>query len=1544
MGRAFTPHIITEDRSSGAQVIDGSLRFVSGRYNYLARTPSSAGNQKTWTFSVWFKKDTNGNTPGIFMPTTGGDNSNETQMRFTSSDNLQIYDSGGTYLNLTTTQLFRDPASWYHLVIATDTTKSVTADRCKIYVNGTQVTDFDTTTYPGQYANLGWNSTYRHDIGRVAYNGSNYFDGCISQMHQIDGQALGPEYFGYTDPLTNTWRPKKFEITGPNNGTTWSSTTTMNSNVFDGALADTANDRFLASSSNGYYTATTAPFTINQSLSVVTGDGYHWTARLNGSTEVTTGDPSTSMGHNPDIRRVDFDLSGVTLPLDITNLELKTGTGTGSTYIMGIVVDGVLLIDGDTTNIGLNGFHLPFDGNSPIGEDKSGNGNNFTPLYFVESKLSEATGAIPLLNTNDAGTVAMRGIRTDKKTYTVTASGGKYYLDGVETPTLNFLRGGTYIFDYTGATSHPFKFSTTSDGTHNSGTEYTDGTNTATSNVMKITVPHNAPDTLYYYCSNHSGMGSSINVTTDIFKADPYAWKCMFAMASDAVDISPEINVNSTASVFTDVHTTNPQRLSNFYGTSKKMEEGGGFRIDWGLTTADANAKHKWGTGDFTIECWHYTDGVDTSWKSYYRSYTYETPTAGATGISHYGLGETLLPYWRTNTSVGNFGQTGNIVPYKRWNHTVWLREGTENRMYVNGTLVKTFTDSKDWDNRGFEIGDLYTWGGGYQDARIYVGVAKYTSNFVVGSIDPDIVQDTPSGVAYSSALTKVTDGSVGFDGSGDYLSLANNTDFNLSTNDFTFQFWIYYTGSANIYSRYDYVTNNRELYCSVQSDGVLQFRVSHNGTNYDNHTAPAGSLRPNAWNYVVITRVVDGSNSIYRSWVDGNLIKKTTIAQTTVHYNSQTTYIGDYLPGTISNSLNGFLSNFRLINGTALYTSDDSITVPTEPLTNITNTKLLCCQSTTSATAAAVSPGSITANGNAAATNFTPFNTDIDAVRGQESGYPSLNPLTFRGTGVITNNNLVLGATGGDCCAAVTVPIPTDKKIYLEAHHHVTAGAGNRAQIGVVNVNIDTGAVSRPGGQAGGWAYDFSTSSGNSGAYDEGTRTAYPEVSDGDICMWCIDLSAGLMWAGKNGIWFNSGNPAAGTGAIITGIPNTATGLKVSVDGGTTNRSELTYNFGQTPFKFPPPDGFQTLNTANSRPSTVIARPDKYFKTVLWTGDGNDNRSITGVGFQPSLTWIKTRSVDDNHVLHDEVRGANRQLFTNTTDGEFTGTTLLKSFDSDGFTLGTDSAVNGLNRTLVAWCWKAGGAAVSNTNGSITSQVSASQDAGFSIVSYTGNGSSGATVGHGCGVAPSMMIVKRRTNATSTMHWSVYHQSIGSNKIIYLDVNNAAATSGAFWNNTTPTSTVFTIGTDNDVNTLNEDYIAYCWSEVPGFSKFGTYVGNDVVDGIYIHCGFRPAMLMIKRVDTSGTGWVIVDSVRETYNPVSTPLFANANIDEPTSASTTLNDRRFPVDFLSNGFKMRVQYQEVNGATGGSFHTYIYCAWAEAPSFNLYGAQANAR
>lgn len=336
--------------------------------------------------------------------------------------------------------------------------------------------------------------------------------------------------------------------------------------------------------------------------------------------------------------------------------------------------------------------------------------------------------------------------------------------------------------------------------------------------------------------------------------------------------------------------------------------------------------------------------------------------------------------------------------------------------------------------------------------------------------------------------------------------------------------------------------------------------------------------------------------------------------------------------------------------------------------------------------------------------------------------------------------------------------------------------------------------------------------------------------------------------------------------------------------------------------------------------PDPIIKKPFEHFNVVTYTGNGTA-RTISGVGFQPDFVWIKVRNTAGTHVLTDAVRGGNKQLFSNLTNAEGTATNKVTGFTSDGFTLGADDGsgtgdANYNGNTYVAWCWKANGAGSSNTAGSITSTVSANTSAGFSVVTYTGNGTGGATIGHGLGVAPSMVIVKRRDFADD---WSCYHTSLGGTKYIDLNSTAAAGTSIVLWNNTNPSSTVVTLGTSNRINGSSATYVAYCFAEVAGYSKFGSYTGNGSTDGTMVVTGFRPKFVMVKRTDAV-YGWFIEDSARDTYNEQNKHLRAEVSDAEVSGG--------WKLDTLSNGFKLRESGNAVN-ASGG---TYIYMAFAENP------------
>jgi hypothetical protein len=427
----------------------------------------------------------------------------------------------------------------------------------------------------------------------------------------------------------------------------------------------------------------------------------------------------------------------------------------------------------------------------------------------------------------------------------------------------------------------------------------------------------------------------------------------------------------------------------------------------------------------------------------------------------------------------------------------------------------------------------------------------------------------------------------------------------------------------------------------------------------------------------------------------------------------------------------------------------------------------------------------------------------------------------------------------------------------------------------------------------------------------------------------------------------------------IAIDLDSSTTSIKYNVDGGTLftlfeNMEELTYhpaingyqaqatvNFGQDStfagnetaggntdangngdFHSAVPSGYLALCSTNL-PETTISpnastQADDYFNTATYSGNSS-TQNITSVGFQPDWVWIKSRSNASNHYLTDVVRGTSKGLQTNITNAEVTNTNVITSFNSNGFSLGDDATANVANitgRTYVSWNWKAGGTAVSNTDGTITSSVSANTDAGFSIVSYTGDGTGNFTVGHGLNSALDFVAVKRRD---STSNWYCWHEGLSSGAyVIYLNATNAQASETTVWNSTTPTSSVFTIGTDANLK-ASGNHVAYCFHSVEGYSKFGSYTGNGSTDGTFVYTGFRPAFVLVKNASVAQS-WRIWDTARNTSNETNLYLTPNGNgVEGSTSVS---------IDILSNGFKP----QGSNASMNGSGNTMLYMAFAETP------------
>jgi hypothetical protein len=426
----------------------------------------------------------------------------------------------------------------------------------------------------------------------------------------------------------------------------------------------------------------------------------------------------------------------------------------------------------------------------------------------------------------------------------------------------------------------------------------------------------------------------------------------------------------------------------------------------------------------------------------------------------------------------------------------------------------------------------------------------------------------------------------------------------------------------------------------------------------------------------------------------------------------------------------------------------------------------------------------------------------------------------------------------------------------------------------------------------------------GNNGQkYNNGASTAYGATyTSTDTIGVAFDADAGTLIFYKN----NTSQGTAFTG-LTSGVYFAAIG----------NINSSTFvNFGQQGLKYTPPSGYVRLNAYNL-PTSTIVQGNKYMDATLYTGNLTGQSITNAASFKPDLVWIKSRSAATDNKLTDFVRGTTKALISNTTGAETTDLTGVTAFNTNGFTVGASTVYNNTGATYVGWQWAGSGATVSNTSGSITSTVDANTTAGFSIVTYTGTGAN-ATVGHGLGAAPKMIIIKSRS---IVQDWQVYHASLGNTSYLQLDTTGVSAANINRWNNTSPTSSVFTIGTAASLNTSAATFVAYCWAEIAGFSKFGSYTGNGSTDGTFVYTGFRPKFIMIKTYSGTANQWFIFDSAKNPYNVTNSTLFANTNGAESGAAFAN-------IDILSNGFKCRTIDNGLNSSGLGL----IYAAFAENP------------
>lgn len=513
-------------------------------------------------------------------------------------------------------------------------------------------------------------------------------------------------------------------------------------------------------------------------------------------------------------------------------------------------------------------------------------------------------------------------------------------------------------------------------------------------------------------------------------------------------------------------------------------------------------------------------------------------------------------------------------------------------------------------------------------------------------------------------------------------------------------------------------------------------------------------------------------------------------------------------------------------------------------------------------------------------------------------NNYCTLNTLIPPGSDLlIQNGNLrayvpVKSGINGSC-AYGTIGVSSGKWYFEAEFFAASVNPGFYSDIG-----ISLGGSSAV--QVGGIAYNS-----NGSKIINGTTSAYGATyASGDTIGVAYDIDAGTVTFYKNGV----SQGIAATGISGTYFP-TFTLIRATAYSTTWDPT-----WGQRPFKYTAPAGYQTLCTANL-PTPTVVNGASVMAATAYTGTGSAltiTNTRNGVSFQPDFVWMKGRSGATDHALYDVVRGTTKDLASNTVGVETTESTGLTAFAANGFIVGALAKLNTAAATYIAWQWKANGAAVSNTAGTITSQVSTNQTAGFSVITYTGTGTV-ATVGHGLGVAPSFIIIKNST--TGSTNWIVYSSKLTATNYLQLNTTSSLLTSSGIFNNTEPTLSLFNVGTSVATNNSLDKYVAYCFAEIAGFSKFGSYTGNGAADGPFVYCGFKPRFIMVKVSSTTGD-WAMIDTTRSTFNVAGITSSANTATAEAALLS---------IDILANGFKIRSATLNNTSAA-----TYIFAAWAE--------------
>ena len=1400
--------------------ISRSLRFNSGDSSFLSRTPSSAGNRKTFTLSAWIKRS--GLTAWSHIYTQGPNPGAWDTIRFDNTNDVLYVSFNGNATVLQTDASFRDTSAWYHVVVAVDTTQSTSANRVKIYVNG--VEQSVTGSYPTQNQDLSINNTTEARIGLPTWNTTENLNGYLADVHFIDGQQLAPTNFGELDD-NNVWQPKNFSKEPLATSTTY--TTSAITSIDDNP------GQFKQGHSDSSYSAFDLSNMLDGSTSSSVSGGF------NGST--------------PDKFKVTF-------PAGYRPSGAVTAYFTGTNVQPAIKVYTVTNSSGtETRNQGQSNW----------------SGSNISTPSYTDI--------------------------TDIEFYAYEVGGG---------PSFTWRTcsvGGTSVSDN--------KILSLTDGTGLSGFAAGDEVQTGVS-VVSVDTSSNKLEV----DGGTWSTGNTVSTTKGGYGTNGF--KLDFSDNSSNAALGTDSSGNGTTLPCVD-----------FDGTGDYLSFAN--HADFAL-----------GTGDFTVECFvNPTNNVN------YRSILENR------GSVSDGNGFTLAIDASDKIYIYSNGflvqsATGAVTENK-WYHVAYVRNGSTHALYLDGVQVSTSTTSKDYTSQAFHIGaTAYNQGDNFagfiSNVRIVKGTAVYTAAFTAPTAPLTNITNTKLLCCQSSSsatTAAVTPGTITANGDASATSkqdtawTVNNltaavvpvdvggdptvsssdkpftTGFSVAfdgndkmrmegpgtvSGDFTWECWVKFTGtpSGRFFSAEESV-NGTEYSLMRFYNGNLNIYVG-DGNGYEANTY-TGSVSADTWHHIAMVR----SGTTVSHYLDGsrwgtNTYSNSFVITTLVLAHG---YGSEYFTGSVSNA--------RFVNGQALYTGA-SYTVPTATLTTTSQSA-----TATNVTTLAAHKALLTANDGTKIEILnsssdidslidTPTNYEADSGGNNGGNYATISAVDNAGV-TLSNGNLEMTTTGWQSFKA-TIGV-TSGKWYWETQNKQAASAilgVATQQASVFPSNSIFGSSGHGGGDsnpAWTWAGQYSYFNGTS------TYTGQNNHATADIIMYALDLDNGKLWFGKNGTWYNSswgttGNPATGANPTVSGLDTSYTYFPA----GTTHSGGAIYNFGARPFIHDIPTGFKSLCTQNL-PDPTIADGSTAFDIALWSGTGSSN-AITSLNTAPDFVWIKSRNSTGHHTLVDAVRGPTKALFSNRNVAQVTDAGYLSSFDSNGFTVVSDNDVNGSSYNYVGWAWDAGASTVSNTDGSITTNVRANASTGFSIAKGNFSSVGDGTLGHGLNAAPTFYIIR---NIDSSSGWYVYTTAVDGT-LDYAFLNGTDAFSAS--SRTSPTSSVIQYQ-----SIATGDHIAYCWTPVAGYSAFGSYTGNGDADGPFIYTGFRPKFILRKQTN-SAQHWHIADAERDPENPSDSWLFPNLSDAEGSG------DIDRYTDILSNGFKIRSAYSYHNQS--GS--TYIYAAFAEHP------------